>query len=316
MALLDLDTVRGRLRIVGQSYGGVHPIPVTRIIGSLARDTDFDRDFRPRLRSSQQRLANLRAAFANGVEMPAIEVYEAGGAYFVADGHHRVALAREQGAEFIDAELTHLVTNYEIPPDVDVCALVHTEQQRIFLEESGLAEARVGAQIEFSRPAGYPELLEVVKAYGFDLAVRLGRLPPRPELAAAWYDAVYQPAVAALRAESLPERYAYKTDADLFLCVYQSRRALRATDASTDFAAAARAAGNTRTSRRSRREFLREQSYPLRTSDPHSTGRTGQNERPVFAGGDARAGRAEQIRQGSRRGRTHDDRPTGCGQLR
>lgn len=272
MGLLDLDTVRGRLRIVGQSYGGVHPIPVPRIIGSLARDTDFDRDFRPRLRASQQRLANLRAAFANGVEMPAIEVHEAGGAYFVADGHHRVALARERGAEFIDAEITHLVTNYEIPPDVDVCTLVHTEQQRIFLDESGLGKARAEARIEFSRPGGYPELLEVVKAYGFDLAVRLGRLPRPAELAADWYDAVYQPAVAALRAESLPERYEYKTDADLFLWVYQRRRALRVTDASTDFAAAARAAGRTRISRRFRREFLREKSRPLRTGGPGSTG--------------------------------------------
>jgi hypothetical protein len=267
MGLLDLDSVRERLRIVGQTYGGVHPIPVPRIIGSLARDSDFDRDFRPRLRSSELRLTNLRAAVASGTVLPPIEVHEAGGAYFVADGHHRVALARESGAEYIDAEVTHLITNYELLPDVDVCQLVHTEQQRIFLDESGLATGRPQARIEFSRPGGYPELLEVVKAYGFDLAARLGRVPRRDELAAEWYDAVYLPGVAAVRAESLPERYAYKTDADLFLWVYQRRRALRVTDASTDFAEAARAAGRTRVSRRFRRDFLKQKSHPLRAPD-------------------------------------------------
>jgi hypothetical protein len=53
-----------------------------------------------------------------------------------------VALARERGAEYVDAEVTRLVTNYEVPPDVDVCELIHTEQQRIFGEQSDLAEAR------------------------------------------------------------------------------------------------------------------------------------------------------------------------------
>lgn len=263
MDLLALGEVKDRLRIVGQVYGGVQSIPVDRIIGSLARPSDFDRHFRPRLRTSQARLAGLRAAFPDGGGLPAIEVHEAGGAYFVADGHHRVALARERESSFIDAEITHLITNYEIPSDVDVCTLVHTEQQRIFGEESGLAEARPEARIEFSRPGGYPELLEGVKAHGYDLARRRGSLPSRTEVAADWYDTVYVPGVEALRRESLPERYAYKTDADLFLWVYQRRRALRITDASADFVAGARDAAGTDISRRFRRQFQREARRPL-----------------------------------------------------
>jgi hypothetical protein len=58
--------------------------------------------------------------------VPAIDVFEVGGAYFVEDGHHRVALARERGADSIDAEVTRLQTDYEIRPDVDVCQLIHT----------------------------------------------------------------------------------------------------------------------------------------------------------------------------------------------
>jgi hypothetical protein len=262
MDLLPFDEARRRLRVVGQSYLGVRSIPVERIVGSLDRNADFDRSFRPRRGLSRGRLASLRAAFPDG-QMPPIEAHELGGAYFVADGHHRVALAREREADFIDAEVTRLQTNYEVGPDVDVCQLVHTEQQRMFLDESGLGRARPDAVIEFSRPGGYPELLELVKAHGYDLAQRRGELPAPEEVAADWHDTVYEPAVAALRRESLPEMYEYKTDSDLFLWVYQRRRALRVSDATTDFDAAARNARAQRVRRGFRRAFLREKGRPL-----------------------------------------------------
>jgi transketolase C-terminal domain/subunit len=51
--------------------------------------------------------------------MPPIEAYEVGGAYFVSDGHHRVALALEQSWEYIDAEVTRIETNVRIVVTVD-----------------------------------------------------------------------------------------------------------------------------------------------------------------------------------------------------
>jgi hypothetical protein len=141
---------------------------------------------------------------------------------------------------------------------------VHTEQQRVFLEESGLGRARPDAVIEFSRPGGYPELLELVKAHGYDLSLRRDALQSPEDVAADWHDHVYRPGVDAVRRESLPEMYAYKTDTDLFLWVYQRRRALRVTDAATGFDAAAREARAQRVSRAFRRAFLREKSRPLR----------------------------------------------------
>src|SRR3954465_472666 len=142
--LLPLDEAQRRLRVVGQSYVGIRPIEVNRIIGSVDRSLDFDRCFTPRLHGSGQRMASLRAGFPDG-DLPPIEAYEVGGAYFVADGHHRVALARERGADYIDAELIRLETNFEIGPDTDVCRLIHTEQQLTLLGESGLSEARPDA---------------------------------------------------------------------------------------------------------------------------------------------------------------------------
>jgi hypothetical protein len=264
--LLPLDEVQRRLCVVSQSYAGIRPIEVRRIIGSVDRSTDFDRQFRPRLPESVQRMASLRAAFRHG-NMPPIEAYEVGGAYFVADGHHRVALAMQRRAAYIDAELIRLETNFEIGPNADICQLIHTEQQETLFWESGLACARPDAVIEFSRPGGYPELLELIKAHGYDLARQRGELPSRAEVAADWYDHVYLPGVAALRREELPELYGYRTDADLFLWVYKRRRALRVDCPETDFDEAARDARAKKVSGRYRRRFLRDKSMPLRRRD-------------------------------------------------
>ena len=73
---------------------------------------------------------------------------------------------------------------------------------------------------------------------------------------------MFPPGVAAARGEDLPEVYLYKTDADLFLWVYQRRRALRVDCPETDFADAAREAAEIRISARDRRRLF-EKSRPL-----------------------------------------------------
>ena len=264
MGLLPFDEASRRLRVAGRSYLGIREIPVERIVGSVDRSMDFDRDFRPRRRLSRSRLAGLRAAFPDG-DMPAIEVFELGGAYFVEDGHHRVALARERRADFIDAEVTVLQTNYEVGPDVDVCRLVHTDAQRTLLEESGLDRARPDAVIEFTLLDGYTQLRDIIKAHGYDLARRRGELPSAVEVAADWYDEAWLPGVAAVRRASLPELYAswHPTDGDLFLWIYQLRRDLRAHDPAIDWDAAAQHATQLNLGRARKRHHLREGSRPL-----------------------------------------------------
>jgi hypothetical protein len=84
--LIPLDDVSGRLGLKGQSYVGVRPIPIERIIGTVDRNQDFDREFRPRRGHIGQRLASVRGTFPAG-DFPPISVFEIGGSYFVSDGH-------------------------------------------------------------------------------------------------------------------------------------------------------------------------------------------------------------------------------------
>jgi hypothetical protein len=224
-SLLPLAEVTERLRVTGHSYVGLRSIPLDKIIGSVDRACEFDRDFRPQRRDSEARMRALQAAFPTG-DFPPISVFEVGGAYFISDGHHRVALAHQRGQVGIDAEVVRLATNYRLTPDVNIPQLVHTELRRMFMEESGLQAVRPDVDISFSNPAGYLELLETVKAHGWDLARCLGRLPSHEELAISWLTEVYQPGLRALHDAGLscPEEGA--TEADTFLWLYQRRRAL------------------------------------------------------------------------------------------
>ena len=223
--LLPLDEVTRRLRPFSRRYVGMRSIAVANVVGTDSRVGDFDRRFLPLRRQIGDRWQRVEDAFPEG-DFPPIVVYQVGEAYFVIDGHHRVAIARQRRMEAIDAEVTELRADWHLPADADIVEIIHVEQRRIFMEESGLREARPDADIRLGRLAGYIELLENVQVHGYHLMREAGRALDPAEIAADWYDTVYLPAVEAIRGEGLSELFPGATEPELFLTVYQRRRHL------------------------------------------------------------------------------------------
>jgi hypothetical protein len=160
--LLELDEVEERLKPFGRRYLGVRAIPLDALVGTDSRANSFTRDFRPLHSFSRDRMRSLESAFADGAFPPIVTV-KLGETYFVIDGHHRAALARRAGADMIDADVTELIARVPLPEGADMLDVVLRQLERIFLEDSGLAEARPGDRIAVSRPAHYLELLENVQ---------------------------------------------------------------------------------------------------------------------------------------------------------
>jgi hypothetical protein len=226
--LLDLDDVQYRLRIFDQHYDGVRPIPVAQIVGTAGRADDFDEEFLPRRPEMRDRWRTVEQMFPQG-EFPPIVVYQVDGAYFVVDGHHRVAIAKRMGVEMIDAEVTVLRTRHPLPPDIDVRKLIFLEQRRILMDDSGLDRSRPEVTIDFSRPDGYVQLLELIKVHGYHLMQERGEVIPPPDVSGDWYDRVYFPTIAAIQREGLAGEFAGATEGDLFLWIWERRRALNPT---------------------------------------------------------------------------------------
>jgi hypothetical protein len=223
--LLALDEATERLRPFARRYVGIRPIRVDSVVGTDSRVGDFDRDFRARRRDVRERRRRVAAAFPDG-NFPPILAYKLGDAYFVIDGHHRVALARQQRREFIDAEVTELTARWHLPADADPFELVHAEQERLFMAESGLADVRPDLRLRFSRAVGYRQLLETIKLHGYGLVVDEGRALDRSGIALDWYSRVYLPTVELVHDVRLDEICPGATDSDRFLWVHERRHEL------------------------------------------------------------------------------------------
>jgi hypothetical protein len=223
--LLSFAQATQRLRPFRRRYVGVMPIDVASIIGTSDRQGDFDREFRalhPSLRERQRRLAR---AFPNS-EFAPIVVEKLGDAYFVIDGHHRVALARQHGIAWIDAEVTESTARWQLSARADVEELLHAEQERLFMSESGLADVRPDARLRFSRAVGYRQLLEAVEIHGYRLMRDAERPLDRSEVAGDWYRNVYRPAVELVAASAPTRLCANATESDAFLWLWEQHREL------------------------------------------------------------------------------------------
>ncbi|MGH2819148.1 MAG: ParB N-terminal domain-containing protein [Actinomycetota bacterium] len=223
--LLPLEEVQERLRMFEQNYVGIRPIPVKQIVGSAGRTRDFDKDFLPLRREARERWQRIERAYPDG-NFPPIVAYKLGDSYFVVDGHHRVAIAKQKKADYIDAEVTEFRTRYPLPERANIGHVIYAAQQHLFMEESGLDRARPEAIIEFSRPDGYVELLENVKVHGFHMMMERGEVLTTDEIAGDWYDNVYLPTIESIRDEQLHEAFPRNTDADIFLWVWERRRVI------------------------------------------------------------------------------------------
>ena len=221
--LLDLGDVERRLRPFARRYLGVRAIPLEHVVGTDSRVGAFSRRFQPRHEFSRERLRSLEAGFPDG-GFPAIVAVKLGDTYFVIDGHHRVALARRRGAATIDADVTEFVARVPLPAGADMVEVVLRELERVFLEESGLADARRGARLSASRPALYLELLENLQVHGYHLMREQGRVLSKAEIAADWYDRIYSPVIAAIDRDRLGSEHRDAPDADLFLLLHMRRR--------------------------------------------------------------------------------------------
>jgi hypothetical protein len=221
--LLELEDAEQRLRPLTRRYLGVRPIPLEHVVGTDGRAGAFTRGFEPRHRFSRDRLRSLADAFP-GDGFPPIVTVKLGESYFVIDGHHRVALARRHRGKFIDADITEFVAPVPLPAGADVVELVLRQLERVFLEESGLIEARRDVRFAASRPAVYLELLENLQVHGYHLMREQNRVLGPVEIAADWYDEVYAPAIGAIDRDRLGKDYRHAPDADLFLMLHRRRR--------------------------------------------------------------------------------------------
>ncbi len=221
--LLPFDEVAEKLRLRSSLYRGVRPVEVEKIAGSVGRTHDFDENFRPLRPEGRERVARIRQALRQGEMLPPVQLYQVGQVYFVLDGHHRVAVAREQGQEYIDAEVIELPTPVTLETGVSPEELILKAEQAGFLEQTALKALRPEAHLEASEPGLYDVLLEHISVHRYYMGLEEGREVAWEEAVAHWYDHVYLPIVEVIREQKVLDHFPGHTEADLYVWVMDHR---------------------------------------------------------------------------------------------
>jgi hypothetical protein len=220
--LLSYDEVSSLLRVTGQSSLGVQQIPVAAIVGSVGRYHDFSRTFLPRLEDDEQRWVSVRAAARFVGDLPPIEVYRLGEAYFVLDGNHRVSIARQQNVDFIDAYVTDIRTRVPLPPGARADDLIIAAEEAAFLEATRLDELRPGADVSVSEAGQVRHLENHIEANRYLREVERGEPLTDDEAVTDWYDRSFLPLVEAIREQGILRYFPGRTEADFY--IWLSRR--------------------------------------------------------------------------------------------
>ncbi len=176
----------------GESSLGVQLIPLEQIVGSVDKVKDFDRRFRPTSDRSRQRWERLAEKSRLGEYLPPIDVYKLGHLYFVRDGHHRVSVARAQGAPEIEAHVTEIDTVVDTEGIGGRRDLDAKNWGLRFIKRVPLTGASRNA-INCTDPHDYPRLAEMIEAWACRLMHEEGAYFDKATMAQRWYDEEYLP---------------------------------------------------------------------------------------------------------------------------
>lgn len=194
-----------KLNLSNRVYRGIQVVPVEKIVGSVGRAKDLLPGFR--LRNPDVRYYRVRRAMERGEVLPPIIVYKVGDEYYVLDGNHRVAVAKELGIEFLDAEVVEF-----FPSERKESKTLRAKR----MEFESLTDLK---GIDAGEPRHYDAFLNYIKDYAVMLKQSLGREVPLKEAALNWFLCVYTPSVQRIVEEGLEEKFPDKSLADIFAYV-------------------------------------------------------------------------------------------------
>ncbi|HEY88537.1 MAG TPA: universal stress protein [Thermoflexia bacterium] len=227
--LLSYEEVRKKLHATAIHPQGVRDIPLDAIIGSEGRYTDFTRTFLPKQESDMERWTRVNLAVQRPAGLGPIEVYQIGEAYFVRDGNHRVSVARQLGATYIQAYVNAVETSVSLTPDTGMAELILKAEYADFLKSTGVAEWLPDVNFELTIPGHYWKLEEHIDVHRYFMGMNAEREISPAEAISHWYETVYLPVVRVIRERGLLRDFPTRTETDLYLWLLEHRAELTQT---------------------------------------------------------------------------------------
>ena len=187
---------------------GVQRVPLNQIVGSVGRYNDFDARFRPKRHVQSERYLAVRDLMAAGHKLPPVCLYQIKDEYYVLDGNHRVAAAKELGQQEIRATIQEFV-----PSKKTMENLIY-QQRAEFQKATGLPYL-----IKLTEPGQYKPLMDQITRHQKHLNAAATKAVSLQDAALDWYQHIYQPLVAIIRRGNLSSYFPQRTLDDLFVYI-------------------------------------------------------------------------------------------------
>jgi len=220
--LLSFNDVKDILKPRHEVYRGNQVVPIKMIVGSEGRYHDFNKYFLPKREHLRHRWQKVDEAHLKDIVLPPIQLYEIGGAYFVRDGNHRVSVAKAQGVEFIDAEVTSLATEINIKPSMTTDELrdaLITYEKIIFYEKTEFFKLTNYSDLDFSSPGRYDVIYNHILVHKYFLNEDLEDEIPFSNALVSWFEKVYNPVIKIIKEQWLLANFPGRTEADLYVWI-------------------------------------------------------------------------------------------------
>jgi DNA-binding Lrp family transcriptional regulator len=191
---------------------GVQLVKIDRILGSVGRYDDFDRQFRPRPHLPSERFETIRKLMQEGKALPPVKLFQIKDDYYVMDGNHRVAAARALGWSEIHAQIVELI------PSRNSLENILYRERREFEDRTGISDAIVVTEI-----GQYELLIKQIEDHRIFLETQDSQSVSFEGAARDWYETIYRPMTRLIQQVRLKESFPGRTVADLYayICYHQ-----------------------------------------------------------------------------------------------
>lgn len=185
---------------------GAMAVSLSKIVGSVRRYNDFDENFRLKEYLPRERLDSILEAMRQGKPLPPVELYQIKEEYYVLDGNHRVAAAKQLGFKEINARIVECLPQKKSWENV-----LYMEKRDFYAHAPD-----DGIDIEITEAGQYPFLLEQISYHREHLSRQTGMDVPFPEAFRDWYNTIYRPFVNIIRDGNLLRFFPTRTVGDLY----------------------------------------------------------------------------------------------------
>ena len=183
---------------------GIRTVPLNRIVGSVGRYQDFDSQFRFKHSVPPERLQWIKNAMRSGRTLGPVKLFEIKDEYYVLDGNHRIAAAKELGHDEILAHIEEFI------PSKD------TLQNILYRERADFADrTRLPAEVNLTEISQYAYLLEQISEHHQYLGEKEKEVTFE-DAAQDWFQTIYRPLFTIVKRSRLADSFPNRTIDDLY----------------------------------------------------------------------------------------------------